>query len=85
MSTISIRVNFDRLRERLSAEEGRPMTPFDVRSWLVGEGFQVGHGEWMAAPEHVPLRDEEIVDRVELRTEDGVTFATTHHYPQQAQ
>jgi hypothetical protein len=84
MSSVSVRVNFERLRERLSSERGRPLTPYDVRAWLADEGFRMSRGEWLIAPDGADLREEEVVDRIELETENGVTFATTRHSHQQA-
>jgi hypothetical protein len=48
---LRIRLNWPRLLSNLSKEEGRAVTPDEVRQWLVDAGFTHDHGDWWLVDE----------------------------------
>lgn len=50
MRKLRIRINWRRLQEKMSQEEGRPLDDHHVRQWLLDGGFEPQpDGSWIVA------------------------------------
>jgi hypothetical protein len=74
-----VRIDLERLRLRLSAEQGRVLSDADVRVWLRDRGFHVEGEAWACdGPEmRGMLRDDEVTETITTLTENGVTYINT--------
>ena len=70
-----MRIDFDRLRKRLSRERGGELTPMEVHQWLNGAGF-VLEGMWHCHGEYALtlLEPAELLEVVRTMEENGVHF-----------
>ncbi|HSU66648.1 MAG TPA: hypothetical protein VLJ39_07240 [Tepidisphaeraceae bacterium] len=75
MNRICVRIDREKLRERLSRERGVSLTAFQVVQWLHRAGF-ILEGVWQCDHEDAlqKLKPEEILEFVRTQTEHGVTF-----------
>jgi hypothetical protein len=75
MKPICVRIDLDRLRERLSRERGTELSPFEVHQWLNAQGF-VLEGAWHCDSEEGPksLQPDELLEVVRTTEENGVHF-----------
>jgi hypothetical protein len=75
MKPICVKIDTDRLRERLSRERGTELTPIEVHQWLNGMGF-VLEGVWHCDSEDglQRIKPDERLEVVRTLEENGVHF-----------
>ncbi len=79
MHPLYVKIDLDRLRGRLSREQGRPLDASEVHGWLHRAGFGLD-GAWYcnrAEPLRLLLADE-LLEVVRDVVEDGVHFVDRH-------
>ena len=75
MKPVCVRIDLDRLRERLSRERGIELAPMEVHQWLNRAGFML-QGMWHCDG-NVPLkmlRSDELIEVIRTVEENGVHF-----------
>lgn len=75
MQRICVRIDFERLRERLAREYARPVPEMEAHHWLHKAGF-VLEGYWMCDHEIAvqQLKPDEILELTRTVHENGVHF-----------
>jgi hypothetical protein len=66
MQKLRIRVNWQRLKQKMSQQEGRALDDQYVRQWLADAGFQAqADGSWVVAEPDLGQLEPDEVDSVE--------------------
>jgi hypothetical protein len=73
MRKLRIRINWQRLKDKMSKEEGRPLDDHHVRQWLLDGGFRPqADGTWLVnEPDLGQLQPEEVESADDVDPAEG--------------
>ena len=75
---VCLKIDLAKLRQRLSAQQGRTLTESDVHYWLNAAGFHLRDAWYCDHGSIASLRPEEVLEHSVLVTDNGITFFQTH-------